>query len=550
MKHATGTTGMTGTTSYLFVTGGVLSGIGKGTIASSIGLLLRGYGFRVSAVKIDPYLNIDAGKMSPFEHGECYVLSDGTECDLDLGNYERFLGVDLTKDHSITTGQIYQTVIQREREGKFLGKTVQIVPHITDHITERIQHASQFPVANNAGVLGLPDIVVVEIGGTIGDIESEPFLYALSRFGETTGSAVCSLHVGLLINHNTELKTKPLQHSVQELRARGVIPDVLCVRADVEVSAIGESIRKKLAQSCHVPLDCIIISGKVKSIYNVPEMLHEQHVCELVCRKLGLSFRGSIRPNFTDYQKILNQLDLGSTRPYVSVHIIAKYNGAADTYLSLTRALEHAAFEVGCALEIMFVDAEDDSVHTEPPHGVVIPGGFGDRGIEGKIGAISAARGCHTPVLGLCLGMQLLAIESQRALFPDANSTEFSPYTKHPIVRLISPAAAMRLGNQDIHVSGQAAEIYGAQHVIERHRHRYQVDPVLFKHALASGFVISGVDQTSGEIPEIIEWSDLSEWWAIGVQFHPEFISRNNKPHPLFVAFLRATLASKLKSHQ
>lgn len=517
---------------YLFITGGVLSGIGKGTIASSIGLLLRGHGFRVSAVKIDPYLNLDAGKMSPFEHGECYVLGDGTECDLDLGNYERFLEIDLTKDHSITTGQIYQEVIDKERKGEFLGKTVQIIPHITDHITTRIQNASK------TNEIGKPNIVIVEIGGTIGDIESEPFLYALSRFEEVTESKVCSLHVGLLINHNSELKTKPLQHSVQELRARGVSPDILCVRTDQEVSAIGEGLRKKLAQSCHIPIDRIIFSGKVNSIYNVPEMLQEQNVCELVCKRLGLELQPNKTQNFEDYQKILMYQETIGSRRCIKIAIVAKYNGAADTYLSLTRALEHAAFEVYCDLDAQFVNAENVDENTlKLVDGVLIPGGFGDRGIEDKIKAIGLARKLKKPLLGLCLGMQLMAIEHMRVTTEqkDANSTEFNPDTSYPIVKKMS-SGDMRLGDQAVvGMSGKAARIYGKEKVFERHRHRYQVNKALFKEN--EHYRVSATD-LSGMIPEIIE-SVADDWWAIGVQFHPEFISRNNKAHPVFVAFLK-----------
>lgn len=520
---------------YLFVTGGVLSGIGKGTIASSIGLLLRGYGFRVSAVKIDPYLNIDAGKMSPYEHGECYVLADGAECDLDLGNYERFLGIDLTKEHSITTGQIYQTVIEKERQGEFLGKTVQIIPHITDHITQRIQNASKTKIADIEGVLGEPDIVVVEIGGTIGDIESEPFLYALSRFEEVTGSKVCSLHVGLLINHNCELKTKPLQHSIQELRARGVSPDILCVRTDQEVADISDGIRKKLSQSCHMAADSVIFSGKVKSIYNVPEMLHSQLVCELVCRRMGLGFRASIRPNFSSYQKILSYQERIGTRTKVKISLVAKYNGGADTYLSLTRALEHAAFEIDCDLDAQFVNADQFDI-TKTVHGIVVPGGFGDRGIEGKIKAIAAAKEAKKPLLGLCLGMQLMAIEHMRTQeYVDANSVEFNPNTTYPVIKLV-PGGEMRLGNQTIELTGKAKEIYESQVIVERHRHRYQVDLNMFTPE-TEYYIVSGVDET-GHIPEIIECVS-DDWWAMGAQFHPEFISRNNKAHPMFVAFLK-----------
>ena len=356
LKHSTDGTDQP---AFVFVIGHALSGIGKGTIASSLGLLLKAYGLRVGAVKIDPYLNIDPGTMSPHEHGEVYVLGDGAECDLDLGNYERFLGVDLRRENNITTGQIYQEVIRRERAGEYLGKTVQIVPHIADHIISRISEAAAIPVAGALNDdLDEPDVVIVELGGTVGDMESEPFLYAISQFEATTGAEVCFISVGLVVRNNNELKTKPLQHSIQELRRHYITPDVLCVRYDMESDDFPETLRDKIALSCHVPPGAIVVSGKVQSIYEVPKLLHAQRLPELVCRKLGLLWRGTMQPNFDDYSRILEHLENSPSLPAVRVAIVAKYTGTPDTYLSLTRALEHASFAIGKRLEYEFIDAE------------------------------------------------------------------------------------------------------------------------------------------------------------------------------------------------
>lgn len=520
---------------FIFTTGGVLSGIGKGTITSSIGLLLRSYGFRIVAIKIDPYLNTHAGNMSPLEHGEVYVLDDGTECDLDLGNYERFLNINLNKANSITTGQIYQQVIRNEQEGMYLGKTVQIIPHITDEITSRILEAGKVQVADLNGTIGDPDIVLVELGGTVGDIESEPFLYTLSHFPEPS----CFLHIGLLVNNNGELKTKPLQHSVEALFSRGVIPDILCVRTDLPVNSVPTNIVEKVARSCHMKnLKAVIVSGKVNTIYQVPRILHEQGVCELICSKLGLLWRGTLRPNFDHYHKILDHYEQNNNQPTVRIGIVAKYasKGTPDTYLSVVRALEHASFHLHVRLETSFIDAEQ---LTNLDHdGIIIPGGFGDRGIAGKINAITEIRKRKLPLLGLCLGMQLMAIHECQRLFPEKaleyDSVEFRPNCEHPVTQQTDDGM-MRLGLKSISLDANslAAKAYGGKNIVaERHRHRFFVRPNMIMGELRCS-------ATSEEmmIPEIIE-TTLDGWWAIGAQFHPEYLSRNNNPHPLFVEFL------------
>jgi CTP synthase len=538
---------------FVFVTGGVLSGIGKGTTASSIGLLLRSYGFRVSAVKIDPYLNTHAGNMSPLEHGEVYVLDDGTECDLDLGNYERFLDIVLGRSNSITTGQIYEQVIKNEQQGIYLGKTVQIVPHITDEITKRIIEAGQMKVTDINGVIGIPEIVIVELGGTVGDWESEPFFNTLSHFPKPC----CFIHVGLLVDNNKELKTKPLQHSVEALFSRGVIPDILCVRTTWDIQDVPETIVKKIARSCHVKNEkAVILSGKVDNIYYVPKMLHEQGICEIICAKLGLLWRGTLRPNFDSYNKILDhftELPVAPTR----IGIVAKYasKGTSDTYLSLERALDHASFFTNTNLKFEYIDAEYCDENIDAFDGIIIPGGFGERGIGGKIKAIAKMRQTKTPLFGLCLGMQLMAIEECRIDQPHPehfNGIEFDSECDHPVTRYVDATTKeMRLGIKTVRIEPGtlAYKAYiemgvgtntedGCIIVQERHRHRFQViNDIIYSISRDAELKYSGWSGDS-EIPEIME-TTVDGWWAIGTQFHPEYISRNNRPHPLFVEFIK-----------
>jgi len=560
---------------FVIVFGHVLSGVGKGTIISSLGLDLKAHKLRVGAVKIDPYLNEDSGTMSPHEHGECYVLQDGTECDLDLGNYERFVGIDLCRANSITTGQIYREVLRRERAGDYLGKTVQVVPHITDHIRERILEAAEVEVVGGPdGELGKPDIVLIEVGGTVGDIESLPFLHALSHFESKTGASVCVISVGLVVKNNGELKTKPLQRSIADLNQNGIKPDVLCIRCDVPNKDFPQSLIEKISDSCNISPNSIVVSGKVRSIYDVPQLLYDQGLPEMVCRKLGLLWRGTLRPDWDGYRKILNYLDVQKILPLVKIAIVAKYTGTPDTYLSLTRALEHASFVCDLRIELTFVDAETLEVKNPPKlwenyDRILVPGGFGERGIVGKMVAIQQAREHNIPYLGICLGLQLFIIDHCRTVlgWEDANSTEFQMNTHHPVVQHVSEyqsvkdlGGTMRLGNQkmivskgsityDAYSSYEEEKTNGDLHLMERHRHRYEVSAFFVQQGCGVANIkskypdhklrITAYSDNSLHIPEIVE-HDGHEWWAIGCQFHPEFISRNNKPHPLFVAFLKA----------
>ena len=537
--------------SFIVVFGGVLSGVGKGTIASSIGLLLKGYGFNVSAIKIDPYLNVDAGTMSPHEHGEVYVLDDGGECDLDLGNYERFIEIDLERHNNITTGKIYKEVIERERRGDYLGQTVQIIPHVTDHIMEKIRNAAQVKVGTPARD---PDVVIIELGGTIGDMESEPFLYALSQLRRA--HSVCYIHVGLVVHNNNEFKTKPFQRSVRDIRSRGINPDFVIVRCDTSDPAIHEQLKQKIAGNCAIAEDQIIISGKVATIYHVPKILHEQYLPARICRKLDIAMMISLKSDFTQYNRLLEHIE--AAKQTIRVAIIGKYTGT-DTYLSIERALEHAGFALGVHIYHQVIDSEtlNDPTVLADFDRILVPGGFGDRGIEGKKLAIRYARKERKPFLGICLGLQLFVIEYfQTELgLPRANSTEFDVDADPAIIQHLSVygdeicqqlGGTMRLGGQDMKIvydDGVAAEAYSpARESRERHRHRYELAPVFTEYLAAhpTELVVSAVsnDPLGKQIPDIVEWRNKGEWRAIGCQFHPEYVSRNSKPHPLFWAFI------------
>lgn len=563
---------------YIVITGGNISGIGKGSIGSSCGLLLRSYGFTVSAIKVDPYVNMDAGTMSPSEHGECFVTADGYEGDLDMGNYERFLDVELSAAHNITTGQVYQTIIERERRGDFLGRTVQIIPHITDHIGERIERAARIPVRGPDNQFRAPEIVIVELGGTVGDIESEPFLYELSRRFK---SRCFYLHVALLLRHNGELKTKLVQDSVKSLNHRGITPDALCLRCDVAPGEeLTQALRDKLSQRCGV--QDIVISGAVNNIYEIPALLQHQRLQELIARKFGLLWRGCLSPNFNNYLGILRHFERARNAelPVITVGIVAKYLDAPDTYLSLRRALEHASFRVGCDMRIVMIAAEDviaaeDRAPFEAVDCIIIPGGFGTRGIEGKLAAITHARKHRIPLLGICLGMQLMVVEYCRNVcgVADADSTEFTPGCAHPVVGLLEEygmeplstlGGSMRLGDQTmLLVPGTRSHVlYGrVEDATERHRHRYEVHPTFERDytALSSTsarLIVSAVSASTTCVPEMVEYTTpdaeadvhcgKNVWWAVGIQGHPEYITSNNRPHPLFVGLLEAALQSRV----
>lgn len=533
---------------FIFVTGHVLSGVGKGTIASSLALLLKAHNFKVTAAKIDPYLNMDSGTMSPYEHGECYVLKDGMECDLDLGNYERFLDINLESRNSITTGQIYSAVLQKERNGEYLGKTIQVIPHITDHIRERILN-----VADTQQDL---DFVIVELGGTVGDIESLPFLHTLSHFENQTGCPVCFVSVGLVVNNNGELKTKPLQRSIQDLNQYGISPDILILRCDIDSNYFPPELKNKVSNSCNVSVDSIVISGKVDSIYEVPKLLYEQYLPEMICKKVGMPWRSCI-PNWNGYNDILEWLNKKDQLPIIRVAIIAKYVGHADTYLSLTRALEHAAINLNLNVIYDILDAED-LPSLKNYDRILVPGGFGERGINEKMAAINKARKFKIPFLGICLGMQLFVINHCRSVlgWRDAHSTEFSLDTTHPVVDHLSSygstitdkfGGTMRLGDQKMIITQNSLlfKYYNADRAVERHRHRYEISQWFVDNYPHSGLLISAISDNDLNIPEIVEnWpgssGGIDDWWAVGCQFHPEFTSRNNNPHPIFTAFLQA----------
>ena len=516
---------------YIVVTGGVISGIGKGITASSIGLLLKQSGFHISAIKIDPYLNLDAGTMSPFEHGECYVLEDGGETDLDLGNYERFLGIHLTNKHNITTGKIYKKVIDDEREGRFLGKTVQVVPHLTNEIKSWIETTSQIPVEGTH----VPDICLIELGGTIGDIESMPFVEALRQFAFEKQGDVCFLHVSLLpLINSGELKTKPTQHSIKELKSLGIVPDFLCLRTSKPVS---DKIIEKISTSCQIYKENIIINENISHIYQVPLLFEGQCVHKKILNKL------QIEPSVCDLVRwnLLNAHFNIKRRQVYTIEIVGKYTGLTDSYLSLIRSLEYASFQSNKSISIKFTDAENiDWTRIQNAHGVVIAGGFGLRGTQGKIECCKYARENNIPLLGICLGMQIIAIEFARNIMylGDANSTEFDESTKNPVVcdmpeyNVERKGGTMRLGLKSVHIDKNKSTIYKCDRIEERHRHRYEINPQYYDNFEKNGLYISGKSQDN-KFAEIVEYDNHP--FYVGCQFHPEY----NFPNPIFQSFLR-----------
>lgn len=544
---------------YVLVTGGVVSGLGKGVTASSIGLILKACGLRVTSIKIDPYLNTDAGTMSPFEHGEVYVLDDGGEVDLDLGNYERFLDIKLTSDNNITTGKIYQYVIDKERRGDYLGKTVQVVPHITDAIQEWIERAAMIPVD---GKEGPADVCVIELGGTIGDIESMPFIEALGQFSYRVGAGnFCLIHVSLVpvLSVVGEQKTKPTQHSVRGLRSLGLMPDILACRSTTE---LDDSVKAKLSQFCHVPDKNIITLYDVSNIWHVPLLLKDQKAHEAILKVLNLSCVAA-EPELVEWTNRAKLCD--KLHEPVRIAMVGKYTGLSDSYLSVLKALLHASVACHKKLIIDWVlssDLEDETAKENPDaykaawnllkdaNGVLVPGGFGDRGVQGKIMAAKYAREKKIPFLGICLGMQIAVIEFARSILGlhDANSTEFDPDTKNPCVIFMPEGSqthmggTMRLGSRKtyFHVNDcKAAKLYGNKRFIdERHRHRYEVNPDMVAQLEAAGLAFVGKDDT-GRRMEIIELPNHP--YYVGAQFHPEFKSRPDKPSALFLGLIAAS---------
>ncbi|XP_027354829.1 CTP synthase-like isoform X2 [Abrus precatorius] len=541
---------------YVLVTGGVVSGLGKGVTASSIGVLLKACGFRVTSIKIDPYLNTDAGTMSPFEHGEVFVLDDGGEVDLDLGNYERFLDIKLTRDNNITTGKIYQSVIEKERRGDYLGKTVQVVPHITDAIQEWIERVSLTPVD---GKEGPADVCVIELGGTIGDIESMPFIEALGQFSYRVGCGnFCLVHVSLVpvLNVVGEQKTKPTQHSVRQLRGLGLTPNLLACRSSKE---LDDNVKEKLSQFCHVPSLNILTLYDVPNIWHIPLLLRDQKAHEAILKTLNLV---ATEPNFKEW--------IARTKVYdkfnesVRIAMVGKYTNLSDAYLSVLKALLHASVACYRKLVVDWVRAEDleDDTSKEDPDaykaawgllkgasGILVPGGFGDRGVQGKILAAKYARENSVPFLGICLGMQIAVIEFARSVLGlhDANSTEFDPNTKNPCVIFMPEGSkthmggTMRLGSRRTYFQDfncKSAKLYGsASYIDERHRHRYEVNPDMISQLESAGLSFVGKDETEKRM-EIVELPGHP--FFVGAQFHPEFKSRPGKPSPLFLGLIAA----------
>ena len=546
---------------YVVVTGGVLSGLGKGITASSIGVLLKSAGLRLTSVKIDPYLNSDAGTMSPFEHGEVFVLDDGGEVDLDLGNYERFLDVSLTRDNNITTGKVYANVIEKERRGDYLGKTVQVVPHITNEIQEWIERVAHVP-ADGSGET--PDACVIELGGTVGDIESAPFIEALRQFQFRVGQEnVCFVHVSLVpvMGPVGEQKTKPTQHTVKELRGLGIIPDILVCRSE---KPLEEETRAKLAAFCHVGTDAVVSAHDVSNLYQIPISLHEQSVLKKVSNHLGFEVPDSL-PMLDDWRAMADKVD--HLEEEVNIAMVGKYTGLSDSYLSVIKALQHSAFAVDRKLVIDWIESTDlDPNDVTENHdeawgklraadGILVPGGFGSRGVEGKIAAAEYARTNEVPYLGVCLGLQIATIEFCRNVLglEGANSTEFDEETPNPAVVFMPEISkthmggTMRLGTKPtpfLVEDCKMRRLYGgSKHVDERHRHRYEVNPELIERIEGAGLKYVGKDET-GQRCEIMELEGHP--YFVGTQYHPEFKSRPYRPSPPFLGLLMAATGQEI----
>ena len=525
---------------YIFVTGGVVSGLGKGICAASLGRLLKQCGLRVRNQKFDPYLNVDPGTMSPYQHGEVFVTDDGAETDLDLGHYERFVDESLTGDSSVSSGKIFWSVLNRERQGGYLGGTVQIIPHVTDEIKRRLYAMDD----------GRTDVVIAEIGGTVGDIESQPYLEAIRQVAAEQGRGnVLYIHVPLVVSipGSGELKSKPTQHSVKELLSVGIQPDVLVCRTD---SPLPEDMRRKIALFCNVGEDCVIQNLTASTLYEVPLLLEKEGLCRVVCRKLGLN---AGEPDMRHWHELVEQIHR-ATRS-VTIALVGKYTELHDAYLSVAESLFHAGTACGAQVDIRWVDsqhltAENIADALAGCKGILVPGGFGDRGIEGMILAAQYARENRIPYLGICLGMQIAVIEFARhvAGWSDAHSAEFDSATAHPVIDLMpdqvgvtAKGGTMRLGKYPCVLTAgtRAQAAYGQSEIWERHRHRYECSNV-FRPALEeAGLGIAGTSP-DGRLVEMVELPEHP--WYVGCQFHPEFKSRPDRPHPLFRGFVAAAL--------
>ena len=546
---------------YVVVTGGVLSGLGKGVTASSIGVLLKSAGLRVTSIKIDPYLNSDAGTMSPFEHGEVFVLDDGGEVDLDLGNYERFLDIALTKDNNITTGKVYANVIEKERRGDYLGKTVQVVPHITNEIQDWIESVAHVSADGSSET---PDACVIELGGTVGDIESAPFIEALRQFQFRAGKGnICFVHVSLVpvMGPVGEQKTKPTQHTVKELRGLGIIPDILVCRSE---KPLDSETKSKLAAFCHVGEEAVVSAHDVSNLYQIPISLYEQSVLSKVSNHLGFKVPTKL-PKLDEWRAMANKVD--TLENQVRIAMVGKYTGLSDSYLSVIKALQHSAFAVDRKLVIDWIESTDldPNDRTEKydeawqtirsADGILVPGGFGNRGVEGKIAAANYARVNEVPYLGVCLGLQIATIEFCRNVLniEGANSAEFDEDAPvHAVVFMpeISKThmgGTMRLGTKPTPFLVDDCKIRrlygGVDHVDERHRHRYEVNPDLIEKIEEAGLRYVGKDET-GERCEIMELEGHP--YFVGTQYHPEFKSRPGRPSPPFLGLLKAACGQEI----
>jgi CTP synthase len=541
-------------TKHIFVTGGVVSSLGKGLTASSLGQLLTARGLQVTMQKLDPYLNVDPGTMNPFQHGEVFVTEDGAETDLDVGHYERFLDRDLSGSANVTTGQVYSKVIARERRGEYLGDTVQVIPHITDEIKARILEMAEPDADGNR-----PDVVITEVGGTVGDIESQPFLEAARQVRHEVGRENCFfLHVSLIpfLAPSGELKTKPTQHSVAALRSIGITPDALILRCDRDVP---DGLKEKIALMCDVDIDGVISTPDAPSIYDIPKVLHREELDAYVVRRLNLPFRDV---DWTTWDDLLRRVH--DPQETVRIALVGKYIDLSDAYLSVAEALRAGGFAHRAKVEMRWVasdDCETDSgaaAALDDVHAVLIPGGFGIRGIEGKIGAIRYARHRGLPVLGLCLGLQCIVIEAARTVGLDqANSAEFEPDTPDPVISTMADqrqavagdadlGGTMRLGAYPavLEPGSVVAEAYQATEVSERHRHRYEVNNSYRERIAASGLRFSGTSP-DGHLVEFVEYPREVHPFLVGTQAHPELKSRPTRPHPLFVAFVGAAIDYK-----
>lgn len=535
-------------TKYIFVTGGVVSGLGKGISAASLGRLLKSRGYKVTSQKLDPYINVDPGTMSPFQHGEVYVTDDGLEADLDLGHYERFIDENLHTYSNLTTGRVYWNVINKERDGKYLGETVQVIPHITNEIKSFVIRAGEHAAA---------DVVITEIGGTTGDIESLPFLESIRQVALEVGRKNCLfIHVTYIpyISGSQEYKSKPTQHSVKELQSYGINPDIIVARCD---ETIPQSVLDKISLFCNVEKRCVIQNKTLPSLYEVPFMLEEQNLADIVCEKTGLEIR---KPDLSEWQQVVDNIK-ASTKP-VNIALVGKYVALHDAYLSVSEALYHGGFENHAKVNIQWIDSEGlenanlDEVFKDTD-GIILPGGFGDRGIEGMISVATYARQKQIPYLGICLGMQIAAIAFARSALglKDANSFEFDPQSKHTIIDFmedqsndIRKGGTMRLGSYpcSLRADTNIWACYKKDMIDERHRHRYEFNNEYRSEFERNDMMIVGTSPDK-QLVEAIEYKNHP--FYIGVQYHPEFKSRPNRPHPLFVGLVKASLENR-ESHK